>query len=377
MTALRETLLRLIPLLLAALICLVCVTTSLRAESAFDQIRAEISTLAGSDYAKPLILGVTEQGRPIFGIAITDPAAAVENKARIVIVAGQHGNEPAAAFSAAELAIRWANDEAFADLRQNAVVMIIPVANPDGLAVGTRHDSSGLDPNRDWNRRSLIETATIARTIDRWKPHLILDEHEWSQTDGYIFDCVELSGVAPNHALVTLGKRIREQAMPAEVSAVDSLPGRDASLFHRHFLARGYLTYLIETSPEQSAAAKQRLYIQLSMALSRQAVTHRKRIESCSASSKTCRLPEQVAVWREPRPPVAGKASLGAEAMIGMAALYCLLLLSGQLKRSTVVWAREYRPLAPRGSYVPGTPFGVLPEITYRSRASRLSKRGR
>ncbi len=377
MSTCREMLLRLLPLLLAALICMLCASSSLRAESAYEEIREKVSTLAGSDYAKPLILAVTKQGRPVFGVAITDPTAPIKSKARIVIVAGQHGNEPCAAHAAAELALRWASEEGFADLRRNAMVLIIPAANPDGLAHGTRSGSSGVDPNRDWSRLSLVETRTIARAIEEWKPHLILDKHEWSQTDGYRFDCVELSGVAPDQSLVELGKRIRANAMPAEFSAVDSLPGRNPSLFHRRFLAKGYLTYLIETSPEESPAAKQRHYIQLSMSLARQAVAHRERIEACSAAGRQHELPEQVAGWRERRSPVAQKAAFGVEAVVGMAALYCLLLLSAQMKRPMARWRREERLLAPRRACVPATPFGVLPEITCRSRASRQGRRGR
>lgn len=349
--------------------------TGTSADSAYDQIRATIGTLSESNCATPLILTVTKQGRPVFGVAITEPQTPLEDKTRIVIVAGQHGNEPYAALAVAQLALRWANDDAFADLRRDAVALIVPVVNPDGLAGGRRFVSSGADPNRDWGRLSLDETRTVAAAIDRWRPHLILDEHEWSQTDGYRFDCVELSGDAPNRALVTLGKRMRAASMPATFSPVDSLPGRDRSLLHRHFLAKGYLTFLIETSPEESVVTKQRHYIQLSAALSRQAVANRDAIEACSASSGEYRLPPQLVAVREPQPAVQ-KASFGVEAAAAMAAVYCLLLLCGQMRKSGG-WSRETRPLAQRSACVPATPHGMLPEITFRSQASRKARRGR
>lgn len=374
MTAPRVRSLLTIPLCILGLSCLTGVQSPAAAVSAFEQIRAKISTLAETDCARPLILSVTKSGRPIFGIAITDPYRLTDDKARIVIVSGQHGNEPNSAFATAELALRWANDDAFADLRRGAIVLIIPAANPDGLAHGTRYASSGADPNRDWNRLSLVETSAIARVIDNWKPHLILDEHEWSQTDGYRFDCVELSGTAPDSNLVALGKRIRAESMPAAFAPVDSQQGRNPSLFHRHFLAKGYLTYLIETSPSESLVAKQRLYIQLSAAMSRQAVTHRESIESCSASSQRCQLPREVVAWREPEHLVQ-KASFGVEAAVGMAAVYCLLLLCGHLRKSSGGWLREGKRAAAHSACVPATPYGMLPELTYRSRASRQSRR--
>lgn len=365
-------------LLSLGLLCLLCAQAQVAAESAYEQIRGTISTLADSDYAKPLILSVTKHGRPILGVVITDPAVPIKGKTRIVIVAGQHGNEPSPAFSAAELALRWASEDSFADLRRNAVVLIIPTANPDGLANSTRFVSSGADPNRDWDRLSLPETRTIAKVIDRWKPHLVLDEHEWNLTDGYRFDCVELSSNAPNQSLVSLARRIRAESMPAEFSPVDSQPWRDPSLFHRHFLAEGYLTYLIETSPSESIAAKQRLYMQLTVALSRQAVANREAIDACSASAEPCKLPELIAAWRpEPQPVLPRKKSFGAEAAVAMAAIYCLLLLCGQVKRSSASWFSESKTVSPRAACVPTTPYGMLPEITFRSRASRQMRRGR
>lgn len=377
MIAPRYRVSRFITLLLAGLICLFCTQPRAVAMSTFEQIRGKLNSLSDSDYAKPMVLSLTKHGRPILGVAITDPSVPIEDKTRIVIVAGQHGNEPNSAFAAAELALRWSSDDVFADLRQDALVLIIPAANPDGLAHGTRYDSSGADPNRDWNRLSLPETSTIAHVIDKWKPHLILDEHEWSQTDGYRFDCVELSGSEANPSLISLARHIRAASMPAAFSPVDSQPWRDPSLFHRHFFAEGYLTYLIETSPGESLVAKQRLYIQLSIALSRQAVANRDAIDRCSASSRDYSLPAQIAAWRPTLQPAREGKSFCGEAAVALAAIYCLLLLCGQAKKSSVAGVGEAKRMAPRGTCVPATPYGMLPEITYRSQASRRSRRGR
>jgi len=157
---------------------------------------------------------------------------------------------------------------------------------------------------------------------------------------------------------------------------VDSQPWRDPSLLHRHFLAKGYLTYLIETSPGESVAAKQRLYMELAVALARQTVANRRSIDACSASSGPCALFPQVAVWQQTKPAVR-KTGFGVEAIVGLAALYCLLLLSGQVNKSSGSWFGAGKRLSPRAASVPATPYGMLPEITYRSQASRRSRRGR
>ena len=178
-------------------------------------------------FVKPITVASSARGRPIMAVIITDPDVPVGLKTRIVIIAGQHGDEPHPALSVAQLAARWAREPGFDQLRRKSTVLIIPDANPDGLSRGTRLSASGADLNRDWDNLLQPETRGIARAIGQWKPHLVIDEHEWGTTDGRRSNCVELGQPGGREGpLITLGRRIRcaIRSAPTFV-AIDARPG--------------------------------------------------------------------------------------------------------------------------------------------------------
>ena len=176
----------------------------------------------------------------------------VNSKTRIVIVAGQHGDEPHPALSVAELAVRWSSEPGFAELRRKSIVLIIPDANPDGLSHGTRCNSSGADLNRDWDDLSQPETRGIAHLIGQWKPHLVIDEHE-VEPDRRPPQQLRGVGSAQRQARTDLDRQASKvRIVSAAFAAIDSRPGRDTSLLHRHFGNQGYLAYLVETCPRRA-----------------------------------------------------------------------------------------------------------------------------
>ncbi len=195
--------------------------------STYTQIHDMIGGIKASSSARVIDVAHSRQGRQVLGVVITDPRSPVGSKARIVIIAGQHGDEQHPALSIAELALRWASGPDFEELRRRSIVAIIPDANPDGLARETRRNSSGADLNRDWDNLSQPETRGIARLIERWKPHLVLDEHEWVATDQRYTNCVELAQPHGRAGLISLAKRVRSQSVGSGFVAIDSRPDRD------------------------------------------------------------------------------------------------------------------------------------------------------
>ena len=94
------------------------------------------------DAAPPIrhevMLGLSEQGRPIVAWETGDPNA----KRRVLVVGCIHGNEPAG--------IAIANAVTRARIPAGTDVWVIPDLNPDGVAAKTRQNARGVDLNRNF-----------------------------------------------------------------------------------------------------------------------------------------------------------------------------------------------------------------------------------
>ncbi|WP_158587933.1 DUF2817 domain-containing protein [Actinomadura logoneensis] len=87
---------------------------------------------------RAVLLGRSDQGRPISAVELGNPRAA----RRVLVVGCVHGDEPAGVPVAEELAD--GPSPADADL------WVVPSLNPDGLAAGTRGNAHGVDLNRNF-----------------------------------------------------------------------------------------------------------------------------------------------------------------------------------------------------------------------------------
>lgn len=142
----------------------------------------------------------------------------------VLILGGIHGNEPASA-RLVELAVRELADRP--ELLAGRTIWIIPAANPDGLAVGTRLNKRRVDLNRNFpaeNRRELArygagplsepESRALYDLIARTEPRRILSVHQPAA-------CVDYDGPA-----AALARRVSEACgLP-----VERLGGKPGSL---------------------------------------------------------------------------------------------------------------------------------------------------
>jgi len=118
------------------------------------------------------LIGHSEAGRPIFVVHTGPPTAAV----RILIVAGQHGDEP----RGREAVRRFAHSGSRARPGSPPVALaIVPELNPDGIVQGTRRNAHGIDLNRDHVRLAGSETRALHQFVRTWRPHLVLDVHDF------------------------------------------------------------------------------------------------------------------------------------------------------------------------------------------------------
>lgn len=135
-----------------------------------------------TQFVQALPAGRSVQGRPICATAIGTGTQCV------LVMGGIHGNEPAGARLCEQLvAYLRAHEELLYGLK----VIVVPAANPDGLAAGTRGNARGVDLNRNFATGNYRSTAThgteamsqpearyLRGLIDRHRPARILTIHQ-------------------------------------------------------------------------------------------------------------------------------------------------------------------------------------------------------
>jgi zinc carboxypeptidase len=118
------------------------------------------------------VIGVSEEGRPL-AVFYTGSGTA---PLRILIVAGQHGDE-----SRGRQAVRRFADTGATQWPASLPVAlaVVPELNPDGAARGTRTNARGVDLNRDHLRLASAETRALHQFVRSWRPHLVVDVHDF------------------------------------------------------------------------------------------------------------------------------------------------------------------------------------------------------
>jgi len=134
---------------------------------------------------------------------------AEEGKAIVWIDSGLHATEVAPAQHAPELAYRMLTreDEEARRIRQNVILLQVPVINPDGLDwvahwyrqnLGTPHELArlpwlyhkyaGHDNNRDYFMLNLEETRHVTRMLfQEWFPQIVYNQHQTAPFPARIF----------------------------------------------------------------------------------------------------------------------------------------------------------------------------------------------
>jgi len=104
--------------------------------------------------ADTFIIGNTVQGRPIWGIRISDNIGSEEAEPEVRMASTIHGNEPPGLelllYLVEFLTDEYATDPDAANLVDNFEMHIIPCLNPDGLVAGTRRNANNVDLNRNY-----------------------------------------------------------------------------------------------------------------------------------------------------------------------------------------------------------------------------------
>lgn len=108
--------------------------------------------------------------------------------ATLWIAANVHGNEKSGADAALQLLYELADrtDCAVQTVLDNAIVVIMPIQNPDGRYRNIRRNAYAFDMNRDWFARTQPETDGKVQLLRRYPPVLFVDAHEFGYRN-YLF----------------------------------------------------------------------------------------------------------------------------------------------------------------------------------------------
>jgi hypothetical protein len=156
-------------------------------------------------------LSTTDIGKVAYGPFVAPirliayrPAQRAQNKPRILIDAGVHGNEPAGVDYVVRLIAGLAAGKT---PFQACEVDIIPVVNPWGWSHHRRFNKEGIDINRDFSSRRSQEANIIIAFLKDKKYDLVLDLHEDPNAKGiYYYQYARKDKVMLNKLVARMGE---------------------------------------------------------------------------------------------------------------------------------------------------------------------------
>ncbi len=161
--------------------------------------RVAVGTVGTSVLGRPIRYAIVGRGQRVTpqGLAdireatarIRDPrtprdeveALAASMPAILWVIANIHGNEESGTDASLQVLYELADrdDCVVTDVLDHAIVVFIPVQNPDGRDADTRRNAYGFDLNRDTFARTQPETDARVELMRQYPPLMLLDDHEF------------------------------------------------------------------------------------------------------------------------------------------------------------------------------------------------------
>ncbi len=148
------------------------------------------------------VAGRSVQGRPVYVVRLTDPAAPDEHKEHALLTAQHSGLERSGATGLLYL-MEWllSEDPLARDILRRQVVVCMPVVNPDAYVSGSHFNVNKLDPYTAWtldgpkDPDKQPEAVAVQKVMDEYQAETHADFHGNDMSfDGYVH--VENSGAS-------------------------------------------------------------------------------------------------------------------------------------------------------------------------------------
>jgi hypothetical protein len=146
----------------------------------FDRLLQTVRSLQTNPRIQTRTIGTTRRGRPIPMLTVRDPNVPADQTVRLFIVARQHGTEASGSYACLGLAKHFAQSDGELErtLLQQITLVMVPVANPDGMVAGKRDNGAGVDLNRHWHETGEPEIRAIRAAVKQTRPQALIDMHE-------------------------------------------------------------------------------------------------------------------------------------------------------------------------------------------------------
>ena len=323
---------------------MLAVVTAARADP-YDSGMKRVRELSESPYVRLLPFGRSAIGRPIPAYIVSDFSTDSTQKARVLVIAGQHGDEYNPIKAILALSSNLA-EGSHSDLTRNCLMLIVPMANPDGIILGTRLNAQGIDINRDWLDRRTPEARYVHSIIKTWRPQVIIDSHEWMGPSPVPANGIELPLSTKREQYQAMGSVAQGIARNSGLSLIRDTANCDGRLFHRRYSSLGYASFLIETAPGEEYATKLHAYA-TAVEYTAGALASNAKLRSSISPASAAFNPTSVESYLQPiqtgpfADPEATTLGLAAAAV----AVYCLMVwvLRPIASKSETTWSHKYR----------------------------------
>jgi len=313
-------------------------------QNPYDEAMKQVRVLSNYADVRLLPFGKTSTGRMIPAFVISNFSTNNTGKARVLICAGQHGDEYNPVKSILSFSRELA-DGTLPDLLERCVVIVVPMVNPDGIAAKNRFNADGQDLNRDWIDRITRETQFVNSLIRTWQPQAMIDIHEWTGPSPVPANEIELSRCVTTRQQQAMASLAAGMAAESGLTLIKCTVHSDGRLFHRKYSMQGYAAYLIETAPGETFNTKNRAYVNAIETIAN-ALAAKPAVRGDLSPSSVKFNPELVSAYLEPAQinmfadPTAEWLGFASLAVI----LYCLVSwIMKPLVKSEESWSHKFR----------------------------------